>query len=353
MNRLGSISGALRRPVRAITLALSVLALVAAIAATALMVWRQWQADGTDVFVTFPVPPSAVPTVQSVHLAPVSLAVSTAAAQLSPDYPIYLARSAQPADPGLVDWLTHQRQGMAAHDALDAILARTPVNSLWLFRIGRAFHDVSPDDIATASLLSAAALKADAELSATTNNSVSARPIVLAMIGAKPILWDIVDRGQTRFVHALYVLNIDLAHWISPQDKPLASARLHGYIGAAECLSLLGRFNESLAEVDGLNSPHRTPDQQASIAWVRGQAFFALHQYQQALDQFRLVSGIREFKYSFDANRMTVMALARLGQVAQANSALDQFIRSRRPTVQQIAPLLLAIDAGATGVASR
>ncbi|HUB27573.1 MAG TPA: hypothetical protein VL992_19260, partial [Tepidisphaeraceae bacterium] len=235
-------------------------------------------------------------------------------------------------------WLIEWRHHAADRDALAGLLAITRLDSLTLFRIGSAIHQVSHDDLTAASFFAAALSKA--------NSLSSSREIVRAMIAAKPLLWQVVDSGHWQFVDPLYRLNIDLANRISAADQSLSNDRIHGAIGAAECLSLLGQFGPALAELDGFHAQRLTSDQKASIAWVRGQALFALHRYAAALDQFRIVSGVPTFKYSFDNCRMIVMALARQGDVARANAALDELIRSRRPTPSQIAPLLAAIGMG-------
>ena len=268
--------------------------------------------------------------------------------------PTDIARSAQPSDPQLVEWLVNWRQTIASRrpmnsgdrNSLEVVLAQTPLNCLALFEIGRAFQNVSQDSIATAIFYAAAIRQGDHELAAYAPGSPDARPILIAMNSAKPLLWDVVDGGNRRFLDPLYLLNVDLARWISPLDKTLSNARVHGKIGMAECLYLMGKIGQSIAIVQPIDARQLTAEQLASVAWIHGLALYGAHQYHDAFDQFSIVEATPTFKYSSQGGRMMVMTLAKEGDIAGANRALDEFIRKHHPTADQVAPILTTIAGG-------
>jgi len=56
-----------------------------------------------------------------------------------------------------------------------------------------------------------------------------------------------VDRGNRHFVPSLALLYSDLEKWVplTTTDDDLKDARIHGFIGDAECLYVSGRPNEA------------------------------------------------------------------------------------------------------------
>jgi hypothetical protein len=306
-------------------------------------------------------PPSAISStarlpmvnLRPIRLAPVSLGASTAAARSSSDYPLFIARSTKPSDPALADWLDRWQNNLASGrslspddgNRLQEILAETPLKCVPLFQIGRSFQEISRDSAATAIFYEAAVSRANRELLDYTPSSAEAKPIINALSAAKPLLWDVVDGGgDKRFVDTLYALNKDLAQWISPEDKALSNARIHGEIGMAECLFLNGKIRDSISVAEGIPTSGLTQDQLASTAWIHGLALYAAGRYDPAILQFRIVDGDPSFKYWTEGGRMIVMSLAKKGDLPAANAALDDFIRRHRPEPRQIVPLLATIE---------
>jgi len=141
-------------------------------------------------------------------------------------------------------------------------------------------------------------------------------------------------------VSPLYNLNCELVRWVPPNDKFLRSARVHGYIGGAECLWAMGRIDEALAAAQAIDTSSLSADELQGVAWVRGITLYSKGQFAQAAVQFEKPTGNPKFKYAESLNRLLIVSLARAGQTEEADHDFDDWVRRYHPSVEVAASIL-------------
>ncbi|MGD0464270.1 MAG: hypothetical protein ABSB74_17445 [Tepidisphaeraceae bacterium] len=285
--------------------------------------------------------------------------VHAAAANLAPsgifaNSPV-LALCESPEDPSvkasgdarLAAWLEEwQRRRFRAEiskdrrDELQQLLKDTPLSCLTLVGIGRAVSMQSIDDWTAAAFYASAVLRGDRELRSFAAGAREVRPILVALNSAKPTLWSIVDNGDRNFVDALYVLNSDLVHWISKDDPSLRDAKAHGFVGAAECLWVIGKNDEALSAAQSIDTVSMNDEEKRAVAWIRGLTLYSTAHFPGAAAQFRSVASDPEFKYAETASCLLAVSLARSQKLDEANIAFDEWVRLYHPKVEDAARVL-------------
>lgn len=256
------------------------------------------------------------------------------------------------ADPKLAIWLAQwqsskfeQKYADDLNDELLQLLKTTHLSSLTLVSIGRSISFRCADERIIAAFFAAAALRAHKEF-VQTINPTDARQMLVGLILAKPILWRVVDGGNRTFVDALYVLNCDLAYRIPVNDHELENARIHGFIGAAECLWLNGKNDDALKTLHLIDGCDLTAEQTRAAAWIRGLVFVSMNRYADAGREFQIVTQAPEYAYTESASRWLAVCLARSGKVADGNIAFDNWVRRYRPDVKLAGRVLGLMQAG-------
>jgi hypothetical protein len=266
--------------------------------------------------------------------------------------PIFLASS----DPHLVAWLNSSREKLSARRSLSEIdrgelqecLASTPLNWQTLFQIGKLYRDISGDPLTASRFCIAAAAQADLKLQKYENGATEARPALTAMNDARRLLWEVVDnvRPDPQCIRSLAMISADLARYVKPGDATLNDARLHGIIGVGECAYLMGENDRAIELLTNIDLSQMTDNERLGIAWISGMAFAQAGRWEEAAGQYQLVAADSSYQYSRAASVSLIVLLAKAGQKPAANGRLDDLIRRFHPSVEQVAPLLSAIDHG-------
>jgi tetratricopeptide (TPR) repeat protein len=271
------------------------------------------------------------------------------------DHDLTLVSCESPEDPAvkacgdarLANWLNRWRQTKFntripkdRQDQVQQLLEDTPLSCLTLISIGRAISMQSIDDWTAAAFYASAAKQGDKELRAFPPGAPQARPILVALNSAKPTLWAIVDDGDRNFVNALYILNSDLIHWVSDDDSSLRDAKAHGFVGAAECLWVMGKNDEALSAAQSIDTSSMNDEEKRAVAWIRGLTLYSAEQFSAAADQFRIVASYPDSKYTENASSLLAVSLARSQNIREANTAFDDWVRRYHPKVQNAAQVL-------------
>jgi hypothetical protein len=243
-------------------------------------------------------------------------------------------------DPSLAAWLDHWEQNdfdsfyvRDSKERLLTLLQDSSLSSLTLMSIGRAISFRSTDDWIIGAFLAAAAERAHKELLMVRDQPIRKREILVALSLAKPTLWRVIDSGDRTFLASLYLLNRDLADQILTNDTKLQNAKVHGSVGAAECLWLTGKYDEALKTVAEVDKTATTIEQQRAAAWIRGLALLSLCRYAEAGSQFQFVAKAPQYVYTEPAMRWAAVCFARSGKSADANRAFDDWARRYHPDV--------------------
>jgi tetratricopeptide (TPR) repeat protein len=250
-------------------------------------------------------------------------------------------------DPALARWLarwqaTFYSDKFVADNQADILnlLDRTRLTCLDLAAIGRVVSFRSSNDWVVSAFYASAAMRASHELSDFPNDVTERREILVSLVLAKPILWRTVDNGDRHFVNALYILNRELADQIPADDAKLSNAKIHGSIGAAECLWLWGKDDDALKTLKSIEAIQLTAEQIRAAAWIRGLIKLSEHRYAEAGPAFKIVTSCPKYTYTEDAYRWLAVCLARCGKAVEADRAFDDWVRNYHPDVQTAAHVL-------------
>jgi hypothetical protein len=258
------------------------------------------------------------------------------------------------ADTELVTWLEKWQRNsnpkLSKDDRIElqSFLKRTPLSCLALIGIGRAISLQSTDDWTPAAFYAAAASRADKELAHPSAGDRQALAILVGLNSAKITLWKVVDGGDRSFVDSFFALNSDLIHWIPDTNASLRDAKAHGYVGAAECLWVMGQNAEALAAAQSINTSSMDDEEKRAVAWIRGLALYTNGLFAPAADQFRIVTMDPEFKYTENAWCLLAISLARSQKLDEADTAVQEWIRRYHPPAEKAARLL-----GQVGIINR
>jgi tetratricopeptide (TPR) repeat protein len=279
------------------------------------------------------------------ELAPsgIYLGIHDLASYQSPEDPY--AKAAD--DPSLARWLMEWQRtkgdGATLSDRraeLQQILKKTPLPCLALVGIGRVISVQTKDDWTEAAFYTAAIAHADKELAGFPVGANEARPIIDALNSIRSRLWAIVDGGDRTLVDSLYALNCDLVRWIPVNDGGLREARVHGFIGGAECLWAMGKIDDAVSAAESIDTTSMTPEEKRGVAWIRGLAFFSKGRFADAAVQFQAVTNDPNYKYAENASRFLIVSLARSARTDEANARFDDWVRRYHPNVEQAASVL-------------
>lgn len=250
-------------------------------------------------------------------------------------------------DPSLVSWLFDWQRTKAdtaslqdRRTELQQILGKTPLTSLSLITIGRTISFQSNDDWTEATFYAAAISHGSMELTHFPNGAAESRQIIDALSSIRTRLWKLVDGGDRTFVNVLYELNCDLVRWIPANDRDLRDARVHGFIGGAECLWAMGRIDDAVSAAEAIDTASMTEEEKQGVAWIRGLALFSKGRFSDAINQFRLVASDPNNKYAEIASRLLIVSLARSASADEANSRFEEWVRRYHPNVEQVASVL-------------
>jgi tetratricopeptide (TPR) repeat protein len=256
-------------------------------------------------------------------------------------------------DPQIASWLDQWQAtgfnekyvGGSRKSDLLTQLENSHLPCLTLLSIARAISFRSTDDWVMSAFYAAAATRGHDEMCKSALDPVKTRQILFGLYEAKPCIWRVVDSGDTTFVKSLYLLNCDLARLISPQDIKLQKARIHGFIGAAECLWLMGNDDDALKTVSSIEAGPLTIEERRGAAWIHGLVLLSMKRYPDAGVQFQIVASSPEYTNTESASRWLAVCLARSGKAADANKAFDSWIRRYRPDVRLAGRVLQLMDA--------
>jgi tetratricopeptide (TPR) repeat protein len=250
-------------------------------------------------------------------------------------------------DPSLAAWLREWQRNKVdvallpdRRAELQQILAKTRLSCLTLIGIGRAISFQSTDIWTESAFYAAAIERGNSELASYSVGAKETRPIIDAFYTIKTRLWKMVDGGDNTFIDALYTLNCDLIHWIPAHDKKLRDARIHGFIGRAECLWAMGKIDDAVSAAESIDTSSLTANEKLSLAWIRGLSLFSKDRFSEAISQFRPVAANPKFIYSQQAYPFLIVSLARSARTDEANSLLDEWIRRYHPNSKQVASVL-------------
>jgi tetratricopeptide (TPR) repeat protein len=250
-------------------------------------------------------------------------------------------------DPRLASWLADWQKTEFSADydenrksELLQLLKDTQLSCLELVGIGRSISFQSSDDWMAAAFYAAASTRGHNELARLAPGSRETRPVLIALNIAKPTLWTVVDSGDRTFIDALYVLNCDLVHWILTSDDVLQHARAHGFIGAAECLWVMGKTEEALRAAELIDTTMMTSEEKRGVAWIRALALLSKGRYSDAIAQLHIVANEPDYKYAEEASRWLAVSLANTGKIGEANDAFDDWVRRYHPNVPDAARVL-------------
>ena len=143
------------------------------------------------------------------------------------------------------------------------------------------------------------------------------------LITVKKLLWHAIDGGESAFACAQLAVCDDLMT-SSPGDEPaLKNAKIHGFIGGAECLNLLGRNQEALNRLDDAKLKNSMNEEQTiATAWAKGEVLFSLKQYAGAILEFSTVANHKDCEHAEAASGSVVQIYALLHNKTQA---VEQF----------------------------
>jgi hypothetical protein len=259
-------------------------------------------------------------------------------------------------DPKLASWLSRWQEKAFSSNFVEStkselldLLNKSSLSSMELLSVGRSISIHSTDDWIAAALYAEAAMHADIELKQTSGTSLPTRQLLVAMTLAKSTLWRVVDEGDQTFLDQLFTLNRDLANNIPSNDQTMRNARIHGFIGAAECLWLRGKYSEAKDTLSPLDTLSLTIEQERAAAWIRGLISLSTNRYADARVQFQIVVNSPDFLYTERAYRWLIVCLAHTGKTAQANEVFDHWVRKFHPTTELAARVLELMDDNGMG----
>jgi tetratricopeptide (TPR) repeat protein len=242
-------------------------------------------------------------------------------------------------DPQLADWLAEWQADVFAGRPISAesqanleeILKDSPLPCRKLAKIARSvYYYTSVKNPITPAIISAAVMhRGDKELAAYKPGDPQAKPILLAMDSINDPLWRVTDTGDPRFVDSLYLQYRDMIRWASPNDASMRGPRTYAYIGKAECLLITHKRAEALSVIQEINTSLIPKSQQSETAWVEAETLFELKRYPEAVTQLQRCFGAGGFP---GARELLAECYAKMGQIAQANTAFDDWVRRERPT---------------------
>jgi Flp pilus assembly protein TadD len=117
--------------------------------------------------------------------------------------------------------------------------------------------------------------------------------------------------------------------WVSPADEQLQNARAHGFIGAAECLYVMGKTNDAIAAALAIDTSAMNQEQRSSVGWIRGLSLFDAERYQEAIPELSLVAARpTSEKHTSDAHALLILALLRSGRFEDAAGSYRSFSAS-------------------------
>jgi hypothetical protein len=284
-----------------------------------------------------------------------NVAAAAMAIQIPLADPLFVARSVTSPDQRLVEWLDNWRMNLVAgklptavdQERLLDILDTTPLSWQSLFRIGKAYRDVSGDALTASRFYTAAVTRADRELQQYEPGASAARPILMAMNDSRRLLWEVADNIQTndrRCVEALELVFVELKRRVVPGDPTLGDAREHAIIGVPECIYLLGHADQALPLLMALDTSGMTDNEKLGVAWIRGLALYQTRHFETAARQFHIVAQDGSYQYAQDAAVRCVQCLCQQGATETAVVVADDCKQRFRPDFSYLADIAIALD---------
>jgi tetratricopeptide (TPR) repeat protein len=250
-------------------------------------------------------------------------------------------------DPSLAAWLKEWQQNKVEgamlidrRAELRNILTKTPLSCLTLIGIGRSMSFQSTDEWAESAIFATAALHAHTELANYAVGEKQSRPILDGLYSVKSTLWKMTDGGDHTFIDALYTLNCDLIRHIPSDDSGLQEARVHGFIGRAECLWAMGKTDDAVSAAESIDTSSLTAKERVGVAWIRGLALYSKGRYSDAIPELQSVIGDPSFAYSGEAHPLLIVSLAQSARNDEATVQIDEWIRRDHPNTKQVASVM-------------
>jgi tetratricopeptide (TPR) repeat protein len=248
-------------------------------------------------------------------------------------------------DEALQRWLLEWKQdkyseafvGLRSKDRLLKCLQSTKLPPLELLSISRAIVFHSSNDWVISAFACAAEKKGR---NTAIGMECIKRQYWAGLELAKPAMWRLIDRGDHSFLDQLYMMNVDLTNEIPDQDPYFSNLKIHGFVGAAECLWLKGKNEKALDMLGALNLRKLTPEEERANSWIHGLIYLALKRYSDAAPQFKQVATARPYAYTEEATRWYAVCLAQQRKWTLAESAFDSWVRRYHPTVARAAHVL-------------
>jgi hypothetical protein len=252
-------------------------------------------------------------------------------------------------DKMLASWLSQWYAAPGAITALQKaelqqILSNSTLAYQSLINIGRSVLLRSQDYWTASAFYAAAVLRAKDQLDAFQPGDPAARPILIALNSTKPTLWRLADAGDNSFVPQLYKLNYDLVYWTSPDDQSLQDARAYGFIGLAECLYVMNENQDAVAAAMSIDTAQMTDSQKVAVAWIRGLTLFVNNRFNEAADQFIIVTKAPAYKYSEAAYHRLILSYLSAGDLDSAKKVYAEWIAIYNPSPDDRVAVLARIN---------
>jgi len=278
--------------------------------------------------------------------------------------PVDLGSRMQPEDQDVVNWLQNwewelvtekpeptSALELVSDNNLAAVLHTTKLSWFELYELGIAFYNYTHDYQTTANFYVEAVKRAHQALIFLNPAAPQVRPILLAMHKTKDILWDGFDQNMD-CLSTLYMLNLDLVHWIKPDDSVLEFAYQHGKIGTLECLILMGKTDQAIAAGEKTDINDMTKDEAAEFAWATGHALYLKHRFAQAIPQLTICANDTTSKLCSAAWQLLILALFQSGKVDAAQNKYKQYVHDFHPDSSVIAELSVIFARGESASSS-
>lgn len=253
----------------------------------------------------------------------------------------------------LEDWCVRARDGAAVPDAqrraLQSVAERTALPAATLLSITQAIRRHAPDQLdVVGPLASAVARRGQSEATEAKAGSLGYRDRLYDLLEARKLLWACIMAGRVECVQPQLDLATFMAQCEPGNDPTLRAARVRGSIHAAECLTILGRPDEAVAELRKLKSARLDAEQTASVAAAEGVALGKAHRYEEAITPLKLAITRDDPKQSGYALQLLIISLIEVGRTNEAREYYARWLETRMPnaTPENVNAMALTIETG-------
>ncbi|MGD0766583.1 MAG: hypothetical protein ABSB42_00010 [Tepidisphaeraceae bacterium] len=264
------------------------------------------------------------------------------------------------SDPALRDWLVAWQDDLSDGtqvsdtklDELGRTLDHATCDCATLARLGRAIVDFSNDARVSGIICGAAMALGHQNLVAQKRLTPAGRAELAAMKDVEPIVWEVNDIwGDHRYLKQLSDMSDDIQRLVPPQDPELGWLVNWARIVNAETLYARGRFAEAWTAAQSLREDSDTgpgwgDSQKVALHWLEAMILDAQQRPGEAIPHLEIVAEDSSSQHPGEALVRLVGALARTGQVDEAQKRLEEWIR-RCPRPDRGTAIMLAEEIAA------